>query len=120
MEDNLIIGGQCAVAFTGADECVFDHNTIVRPEKWVIRILQESRDPRFVRCGDNGFSNNLIVFERANVRDIANIGPDTRAETFQFAETTGSHRTRRTSHPPNPAVERDGWRPRCRSQAGSG
>ena len=82
----MIIGGHCAVAFTGADECVFDHNTIVRPGKWVFRILQESRDPRFVRCGDNRISNNLIVFERAKVRDIANIGPDTRAETFQFAE----------------------------------
>lgn len=85
VEDNLIIGGDCAVAFTGADRSSFSHNTIVRPEKWILRILQETREPRFVRCGDNTFSNNLIIFERSKVAAIANIGPDTRAESFTFS-----------------------------------
>ena len=44
-----------------------DHNRIV------LRILQESRDARFARCGKVEFSNNTIVFERAKVRTVANI-----------------------------------------------
>lgn len=88
VEDNLIIGGDCAVAFTGADRSSFSHNTIIRPEKWVLRILQETREPRFIRCGDNAFSNNLVVFERSKVRTITNTGPETRADTFKFA---GNH-----------------------------
>jgi hypothetical protein len=109
IEDNRIIGGDCAVAFTGADDCDFSHNTIVRPDKWVFRILQESRGERFVRCGDNRISNNLIVFERAKVRDIANIGPDTRPETFGFH---GNHwfaqDAPESSRPKLPAKETDG------------
>lgn len=88
VEDNLIVGGDCAIAFTGADLSSFSHNTIIRPEKWIMRILQESREPRVIRCGDNTFSNNLIVFERAKVTTIANIGPETRAESFTFS---GNH-----------------------------
>lgn len=88
IEDNLILGSPCAVAFTGADQSSFIHNTVIKPEKWVLRILQETLDPRFVACGENTFSNNLIVFERSVVRDIANIGPHTKAETFTFS---GNH-----------------------------
>jgi hypothetical protein len=84
IEDNRIAGGDCAVAFTGADECAFRHNTVVRPAKWVFRILQEQRDARFIRCGNNTFENNLIVFERGKVRTDVNIGPDTLPETFRF------------------------------------
>jgi Right handed beta helix region len=88
IEDNLIIGSPCAVAFTGADQSKFIHNTIIKPEKWVMRILQETRDSRFVVCGQNVFSNNLIVFERSAIRDVANIGPGTKADTFTFS---GNH-----------------------------
>lgn len=88
IEDNLIIGSPCAVAFTGTDQSGFSHNTVIKPEKWVLRILQETRTDRFIRCGENRFSNNLIVFERSAVREIANIGPDTKADSFTFS---GNH-----------------------------
>ena len=84
VRNNRILGGECAVAFTGADRCDFSHNTIVNPGKWVFRILQESRDERFVRCGRNTFADNRIVFERAKVRVAGNIGPDTLPESFEF------------------------------------
>ena len=84
MEDNVISGGTCAVAFTGAVDSSFTHNTVTAPEKWVLRILQESRGERFQRCGDNVFAHNLIVFDRAKVRGVANVGPDTRAGSFRF------------------------------------
>jgi hypothetical protein len=86
IEDNTILGGDCAVAFTGVRDCVFSNNRVVGPEKWVLRILQESRDARFARCGKVGFSNNTIVFERAKVRTVVNIGPDTEPATFRFAD----------------------------------
>ncbi|MEI6175427.1 MAG: family 16 glycoside hydrolase [Verrucomicrobiota bacterium] len=84
IEDNVIIGGECAVAFTGATDCECRFNTIERPEKWVFRILQEQRDARFFRCGNNRISNNIFVFERSKVRTIVNIGPDTEPKTFGF------------------------------------
>mgnify|MGYP006193671343 CR=1 FL=1 len=40
------------VAFVGVDGATFRHNTIYRPTKWVLRILQESQEPRFVRTRD--------------------------------------------------------------------
>jgi hypothetical protein len=83
--DNVIIGGDCAVAFTGARDCVFSNNTVAMPEKWILRILQESRAPRFAACGGVEFSNNTIVFERAKVRSVANIGPGTEPASFRFA-----------------------------------
>lgn len=85
IEDNTILGGDCAVAFTGVRDCVFSNNQVVGPEKWVLRILQESRDARFARCGQVEFSNNTIVFERAKVSTIVNIGPDTEPGTFRFS-----------------------------------
>lgn len=84
IEHNTIIGGECAVAFTGVRDCAFADNTVIDPEKWVLRILQESRDPRFARCGGVEFANNSIVFERAKIRTVANIGPDTEPQTFRF------------------------------------
>ncbi|KAA0213548.1 MAG: hypothetical protein DYG94_12805 [Leptolyngbya sp. PLA3] len=87
---NVIEGSQCAVAFVGATGCVASGNTIVRPGKWIVRILQETRSgPKFQfgLCGDNRFERNLIWFERHAVRSgvEVNIGPDTRAETTIFA-----------------------------------
>jgi hypothetical protein len=109
IEDNFISGGTCAVAFTGAVDCSFTRNTVQDPAKWVLRVLQESRGERFLRCGDNRFSRNLIVFERSKVRGVVNVGPETRAETFIFE---GNHWFARDepakSRPTLPAAEKDG------------
>jgi len=88
IEDNTISGGECAVSFAGVDGCDFTHNTILNPEKWIARILQESRDERFAKCGNVRFDQNLVVFERKKIRYDINIGPDTKPETFSF---TGNH-----------------------------
>ncbi len=84
IEDNTILGGECAVAFTGVREASFTGNTIIGPGKWILRILQESRDARFARCGKVEFARNTIVFDRAKIREAANIGPDTDPQTFRF------------------------------------
>lgn len=86
---NVIEGSMAAVAFVGAVDCVVAGNTIVRPGKWVARILQESRSSDaavFLQCADNRFENNLVVFERSRVRpgQEINIGEGTHAESFAF------------------------------------
>lgn len=82
-------GSQAPIAFVGAVDCIVSGNTIMHPEKWVLRILQESRSGEqfaFEPCGGNRFQNNLIVFERASVRPRyeVNIGDGTRPDTFTF------------------------------------
>jgi len=84
IEDNIILGGECAVAFTGVREASFTNNTVINPGKWILRILQESRETRFARCGQVEFARNTIVFDRAKIRDAANIGPDTEPQSFRF------------------------------------
>jgi hypothetical protein len=84
IEDNTILGGECAVAFTGVRDASFTGNTIIGPGKWILRILQESREARFARCGKVDFARNTIVFDRAAIREAANIGPDTEPQTFRF------------------------------------
>lgn len=86
---NVFEGSEAAVAFVGAEGCVVSGNTIVRPRKWVLRILQETRGGdgvEFVSCGENRFERNLVWFERGSVREGAevNIGPGVRAGTFGF------------------------------------
>lgn len=84
IENNLFHGGEAPVAFVGVDGAIFRHNTIVRPGKWVMRILQESTDERFARCRNVVFERNMIVYSSRSVRTIANIGPNTQPETFRF------------------------------------
>ena len=76
--------GGAAVAYVGCDGCVVAHNTIVEPRTWVLRILQESTDARFVPSRNGVFANNVIVMNAADIRTIVNIGPSTAPETFTF------------------------------------
>lgn len=109
IEDNTILGGDCAVAFTGVRGASFTCNTIIGPEKWILRILQESRDARFARCGDVTFERNTIVFDRAKIREAANIGPDTEPNTFSFEANRWFARDEPArSALPLPGPEKDG------------
>jgi hypothetical protein len=86
IEGNRFEGSQAPIAFVGVDGCVVRFNTFVRPTRWVVRILQESTDARFVPCRDGRFEKNIVVFRRAELSTIVNVGPSTRPETFVFAE----------------------------------
>ena len=81
---NIFTGAVAPIAYVGAVNCAVLHNTIFMPEKWVVRILQESTDARFAPCGNNTFLNNLVVLGNAAAAPSFNIGPDTAPETFQF------------------------------------
>ena len=75
------------VAFVGCDGCTFANNTVVEPQTWVARILQETTGERFVPSRDGVFVNNIVVFNMADIRNgtFVNVGPDTAPETFTFA-----------------------------------
>ncbi|MCW1883287.1 right-handed parallel beta-helix repeat-containing protein [Luteolibacter flavescens] len=84
IRDNVIEGGMCAAAFTGVDGAEFTGNTVKNPEKWIFRILQETKEEGFTPCRNVLVKDNSFVFQRAKVRDETNIGPDTSPETFRF------------------------------------
>jgi Right handed beta helix region len=80
---NHIIGSRSPIAFASSIQCVVRHNTIVNPENWVLRILQEQPTDKFLPCQQGVFKDNLIIFDR-RVKDFANVGEDTKPETFSF------------------------------------
>ncbi len=84
VEDCEIRGGMSAICFVGVDGAVVRHNTIVRPTRWPIRILQENLDSRFVPCRDGRFERNIVVFRSDEMRQLVNIGGQTSPETFRF------------------------------------
>ena len=84
VEGCVFVGCQAPVAFVGLDSGVVRYNTIYRPRKWVLRILQENTSPGFPQCSNGRFENNLIVFRRTEVPVEVNIGPNTRPESFRF------------------------------------
>ncbi|TDU70905.1 parallel beta helix pectate lyase-like protein [Prosthecobacter fusiformis] len=84
VRDNVIEGSQCAAAFVGVDGAEFSGNTLLYPEKWIFRILQETTQPGFVPCRDVVIRDNRIVFRRAQVQVDINIGPGAAPETFRF------------------------------------
>lgn len=121
IHDNLIIGGQCAAAFVGLDGGSFHHNTLVNPDKWIFRILQETTAPGFPPSRNVEVHHNLTVFKRSSVRTDINIGPNTAPETFRFHHnlwfaTDAPER----SKPSLPSPDRDsihGLNPRLRQPA---
>jgi hypothetical protein len=109
VEGCTFLGGQAPIAFVGVEGAVVRYNTIYHPEKWVLRILQETRNPDFVVCGNNRFERNLIVFRRSDVNVFVNIGPGTAPETFQFADNYWYCEDRPTaSRPQLPVAEAGG------------
>jgi hypothetical protein len=68
------------------DGAVVRFNTIYRPQRWIVRILQETTEAGFVPSRNGRFENNLIVYRRSDVREIVNVGPKTAPETFTFAK----------------------------------
>lgn len=85
VEDCEFIGGMAAVAFVGVDGALVQHNTIYRPKRWPIRILQENTDQRFATCRNGKLVKNVIVFRSDEVRQVFNIGPNTAPETFTIS-----------------------------------
>ena len=84
VRDNTIEGSSCAVAFVGVDGAEFIENTILYPEKWILRILQETNAEGFTPCRNVLVKKNRVVFRRAQVQVEVNIGGGTDPKSFQF------------------------------------
>jgi len=88
---NVFIGSVAPIAFVGCIETEVVNNTIYLPQKWVLRILQETVDTsRFYACSNNTFRNNLI-YKDNQVSVDCNIGPNTLPETFLFSNNLWYH-----------------------------
>jgi len=85
---NVFEGSYAALAYVGCVGCVVANNTIVDPENWILRILQETTTSlpyTFEECRDGIFVNNVVVFDRNALSTYLNIGANTAPETFSFA-----------------------------------
>ena len=80
---NHFIGSMAPIAYVTSIDCVVRRNTIIGPEKWIMRILQEQPTGKFKPCQKGIFESNLIVFDR-RVRTFVNVGVNTKPETFSF------------------------------------
>lgn len=82
---NTFIGSDAPIACVGVDGASVRFNTLYRPRRWALRILQETRDPRFVPCRDVEFADNLVVFDSASwSAGGVNVGAGTQPESFRF------------------------------------
>jgi hypothetical protein len=84
VRNNTIDGSLCAAAFVGVDGVEFIANTIIDPQKWIFRILQETQEPGFAPCRNVLIKDNRITFRRSRVQTDINIGGGTSPETFRF------------------------------------
>lgn len=109
VEGNVFAGTQAAVAFVGCDGATVRFNTVYRPGRWALRILQETREPGFVPSRNGVFTDNIVVFRSdAWSEGGVNIGPGTAPETFSFARNVWYCEDRPALGPTLPALETGG------------
>ena len=110
VEGNTFVGSLAAVVFAGVDGAEVRYNTIEKPGRWALRILQENRSPGFVPCREGRFTDNVIIFEAARWSEGGvNVGPGTAPETFSFARNWWYAVDRpQRSEPKLPTEEMDG------------
>ncbi len=81
---NVFLRGWTPIAYVGSVRVNVVNNTIINPENWIMRILQETVDvTRFEPCGYNSFLNNIVYFNNS-ISTYVNIGPNTNAASFEF------------------------------------
>ena len=110
VEGNTFIGSGAPVAFVGVDGAVVRFNTIYRPKRWALRILQENTAPGFVPSRNGEFTDNLVVFHSSEwASGGVNIGAKTAPQTFKFARNWWYCMDQPSrSRPQLPTPERDG------------
>jgi hypothetical protein len=85
VEGCTFTGSLAPIAYVGVDGATVRYNTIYRPGRWAIRILQETTGEDFVPCRNGAFTDNIVVFRSGEwASGGVNIGPGTAPETFEF------------------------------------
>ncbi|MBO3803777.1 MAG: right-handed parallel beta-helix repeat-containing protein [Candidatus Brockarchaeota archaeon] len=85
VEGCVFLGSEAPIAFVGAEGSAARFNTIYRPRRWILRILQETVGPGFAPCRDCDFTDNVIYFMSREIAEAVNVGSNTSPETFRFA-----------------------------------
>ncbi|HWN96833.1 MAG TPA: right-handed parallel beta-helix repeat-containing protein [Methylomirabilota bacterium] len=86
VEGNTFMGSSAPVAFVGVDGAVVRFNTIYRPKRWALRILQENNAPGFISSRNGEFTDNVVVFHSSEwSTGGVNIGANTAPQSFKFA-----------------------------------
>ena len=62
------------------------NNTILRPRRWIARILQENTRPHLASCRDGHFERNFVAFRSDELHTAVKIGAGTQKDTFRFVE----------------------------------
>jgi hypothetical protein len=87
VEGCTFVGSSAAVAFVGVDGATVRYNTIYRPGRYAVRILQEKTGSGFVPCRNGVFERNVVVFRSdAWATGGVNVGGNTAPDTFTFAD----------------------------------
>ena len=98
--------GQAFIAFATSKNGYVHHNTFIEPDKWVLRILQETDNPHFIKCQKGRFEYNIVVFDK-RVRSFVNVGPNTDVNSFIFKANAWFDKD--GNRKPNlPVIETDG------------
>lgn len=86
VEGNTIVGSMAAIGFVGVDGAVVRFNTIERPGRWAVRILQENTVEGFVPSRNGKFTDNTVLFQAGEMQGGAvNVGGGTNPGSFEFA-----------------------------------
>ena len=106
---NTFVGSMAPVAYVGCDQGLVAYNTLYRPARWAVRILQESTGDAFAPCRKGLFRSNLVVWRRGDLAETVNIGPNTEPKTFRFeANWWFCEDAAAQSRPTLPVAESDG------------
>jgi hypothetical protein len=85
VEGNTFLGGDTPIAFVGADGAAFRFNTVYVPNRWAMRILQETTAEGFVPCRNGEVTGNVFVFRSDRWSEGGvNAGPGTEPRSFRF------------------------------------
>ncbi|WP_157238016.1 right-handed parallel beta-helix repeat-containing protein [Desulfobacter curvatus] len=103
---NKFIGGEAHIAWVTSRNSHVHHNIFYLPEKYVGRILQETKNSHFILCRKGFFEANMVVTD-GRVRAFFNIGPNTQPETFSFSGNAW-YRFQSDKKPDLPTMELNG------------
>ena len=86
---NVFDGSETAAAFAGCWDCQFNHNTVVNPSKWALRILQETLtigNYTFAPASNGVIADNIFYFRRSdlNAGEDINVGANTDPRRFSL------------------------------------
>lgn len=91
VEDCTFEGGDAAIAFINLDGASVRYNTIINPNRWAFRILQETSAPGFIPSRGGTFSNNVVKFRSDRwLEGGVNVGPNTEPGSFRFSNNVWS------------------------------